>query len=92
MFWILWKGTNSKVVPANNFYIEVKPEDAKEIVEIDIIGDKKVERILYKDPVSQEAILDYKKWTSIKTRKKSLKKLWSNRPRKYRWFFKKWWI
>ena len=55
------KGRIVKVVPANNFYIEVKPEDAKEIVEIDTIGDKKVERILYKDPVSQEAILDYKK-------------------------------
>lgn len=55
------KGPIVKVVSANNFYIEVKPEDAKEIVEIDIIGDKKVERILYKDPVSQEAILDYKK-------------------------------
>lgn len=55
------KGPIVKVVPANNFYIEVKPEDAKEIVEIDTIGDKKVERILYKDPVSQEAILDYKK-------------------------------
>lgn len=55
------KGPIVKVVPANNFYIEVKPEDAKEIVEIDIIGDKKVERILYKDLVSQEAILDYKK-------------------------------
>lgn len=56
------KGPIVKVVPANNFYIEVKPEDAKKIVEeIDIIGDKKVERILYKDPVSQEAILDYKK-------------------------------
>lgn len=55
------KGPIVKVVPANNFYIEVKPEDAKEIVEIDIIGDKKVERILYKDPVSQEVILDYKK-------------------------------
>lgn len=55
------KGPIVKVVPTNNFYIEVKPEDTKEIVEIDIIGDKKVERILYKDPVSQEAILDYKK-------------------------------
>lgn len=55
------KGPIVKVVPANNFYIEVKPEDAKEIVEVDIIGNKKVERILYKDPVSQEAILDYKK-------------------------------
>lgn len=55
------KGPIVKVVPANNFYIEVKPEDAKDIVEIDIIENKKVERILYKDPVSQKAITDYKK-------------------------------
>ena len=55
------KGPIVKVVPANNFYIEVKPEDAKDIVEIDIIGNKKVERILYKDPVSKEAVTDYKK-------------------------------
>lgn len=55
------KGPIVKVVPANNFYIEVKPEDAKDIIEIDIIGNKKVERILYKDPVSQKAVTDYKK-------------------------------
>lgn len=55
------KGPIVKVVPANNFYIEVKPEDAKEIVEIDIIGNKKVERILYKDPVTKEAVVDHKK-------------------------------
>ena len=55
------KGPIVKVVPANNFYIEVKPEDAKDIIEIDIINNKKVERILYKDPVSQKAVTDYKK-------------------------------
>ena len=55
------KGPIVKVTPANNFYIEVKLEDVKDIIEIDIVGDKKVERILYKDPVSQEIILDYKK-------------------------------
>ncbi|MBM6691076.1 MAG: NADH-quinone oxidoreductase subunit NuoF [Fusobacterium sp.] len=55
------KGPIVKVVPANNFYIEVKPEDAKDIIEIDIIDSKKVERILYKDPVSQKAVTDYKK-------------------------------
>ncbi len=55
------KGPIVKVVPENNFYIEVKPEDAKDIVEIDIIGNSKVERILYKDPVKQEAVTDYKK-------------------------------
>ena len=55
------KGPIVKVVPANNFYIEIKPEDAKDIIEIDIIDNKKVERILYKDPVSQKAVTDYKK-------------------------------
>lgn len=55
------KGPIVKVIPANNFYIEVKPEDAKDIVELDIIGNGKVERILYKDPVSQKAVTDYKK-------------------------------
>lgn len=55
------KGPIVKVVPVNNFYIEVKPEDAKDIIEIDIIDNKKVERILYKDPVSQKAVTDYKK-------------------------------
>ena len=55
------KGPIVKVIPANNFYIEVRPEDAKDIVEIDIIEDKKVERILYKDPVSQKVITDYRK-------------------------------
>lgn len=55
------KGPIVKVIPANNFYIEVKPEDAKDIIEIDIIDNKKVERILYKDPVSQKAVTDYKK-------------------------------
>ncbi|WP_294705699.1 NADH-quinone oxidoreductase subunit NuoF [uncultured Fusobacterium sp.] len=55
------KGPIVKVTPANNFYIEVKPEDAKDIVELDIIGNGKVERILYKDPVSQKAVTDYKK-------------------------------
>lgn len=55
------KGPIVKVTPVNNFYIEVKPEDAKDIVELDIIGNGKVERILYKDPVSQKAVTDYKK-------------------------------
>lgn len=55
------KGPIVKVVPANNFYIEVKPEDTKDIIEIDIIDNKKVERILYKDPVSQKSVTDYKK-------------------------------
>lgn len=54
------KGPIVKVLPENNFYIEVKPEDAKDIVELDIINNIKVERILYKDPIKNEAINDYK--------------------------------
>lgn len=55
------KGPIVKILPANNFYIEVKPEDIHDIIEIDILGNSKVERILYKDPITQEAVSDYKK-------------------------------
>ncbi|WP_291255695.1 NADH-quinone oxidoreductase subunit NuoF [Fusobacterium sp.] len=55
------KGPIVKILPANNFYIEVKPEDVKDIIELDIIKDEKVERILYKDPITKEVVTDYKK-------------------------------
>lgn len=55
------KGPIVKVVPENNFYIEVKPEDAIDIINIDIKNGGKVERILYKDPISNEPLEDYKK-------------------------------
>lgn len=54
------KGPIVKVQPDNTFYIEVKPEDSKEIVEEHIIKGRRVEKLLYKDPDKKEVISDSK--------------------------------
>jgi NADP-reducing hydrogenase subunit HndC len=54
------KGPIVKVMPDNTFYVQVKPEDAQTIVEEHVIKGRKVTRLLYKDPVSKEAISDSK--------------------------------
>ncbi|MCF8380617.1 MAG: NADH-quinone oxidoreductase subunit NuoF [Bacteroidales bacterium] len=52
------KGPIVKVVPDNTFYTEVKPSDAKDLVEEHIIKGRKVERLLYKDPVKKVTVSD----------------------------------
>ena len=47
-----------KVIPDNTFYTQVKPGDAKEIVEEHIVKGRKVTRLLYKDPRSDKTISD----------------------------------
>ncbi|MFP4362708.1 MAG: NADH-quinone oxidoreductase subunit NuoF [Spirochaetia bacterium] len=42
------KGPIVKVLPDEAFYVEVKPEDAKEIIEENIVKGRLVERLLYK--------------------------------------------
>ena len=54
------KGPIVKIVPDNTFYIQVKPEDVKEIVEEHIIKGRKVQRLLYIDPDKNEKISDSK--------------------------------
>lgn len=54
------KGPIVKVMPDNTFYTQVKPEDAQTIVEEHIIKGRKIERLLYKDPVRKEVVLDSK--------------------------------
>jgi NADH:ubiquinone oxidoreductase subunit F (NADH-binding)/(2Fe-2S) ferredoxin/NAD-dependent dihydropyrimidine dehydrogenase PreA subunit len=54
------KGPIVKILPDNTFYVEVKPEDAKEIVSKHIIEGNKVEHLLYRDQVTNEAIPDSK--------------------------------
>jgi NADP-reducing hydrogenase subunit HndC len=54
------KGPIVKVIPDNTIYVKVKPEDAQTIVEEHIIKGRKVTRLLYKDPVSQEPVSDSK--------------------------------
>ncbi|MFH2115490.1 MAG: NAD(P)H-dependent oxidoreductase subunit E, partial [Spirochaetota bacterium] len=43
------KGPIVKVLPAESFYVEVKPSDAKEIIAEQIIKGREVNRLLYKD-------------------------------------------
>jgi NADH:ubiquinone oxidoreductase subunit F (NADH-binding)/(2Fe-2S) ferredoxin len=43
------KGPIVKVLPAESFYVEVKPGDAKEIISEQIIKGREVSRLLYKD-------------------------------------------
>lgn len=54
------KGPIVKVIPDNTFYTEVKPEDAKEIIAEHAIKGRKVERLLYTDPVKKEHVADSK--------------------------------
>jgi NADH:ubiquinone oxidoreductase subunit F (NADH-binding)/(2Fe-2S) ferredoxin len=54
------KGPIVKIIPDNTFYTEVKPEDAKDIVEEHIVKGRKVSRLLYKDPKTDKIITDSK--------------------------------
>lgn len=54
------KGPIVKVMPDNTFYVEVKPEDAKNIIEEHVIKGRKIEKLLYKDPHNKERISDSK--------------------------------
>ncbi|HEX2393743.1 MAG TPA: NADH-ubiquinone oxidoreductase-F iron-sulfur binding region domain-containing protein, partial [Bacteroidales bacterium] len=47
-----------KIIPDNTFYTQVKPEDAKDIVEEHIVKGRKVSRLLYKDPKTEKIITD----------------------------------
>ncbi len=54
------KGPIVKVLPDNTFYTEVKPDDAREIIDEHVIKGRKVERLLYLDPETDEHVLDSK--------------------------------
>lgn len=54
------KGTIVKILPDNTFYTEVKPEDARILIEEHIIKGRKVEKLLYKVPATKEVISDSK--------------------------------
>jgi len=54
------KGPIVKVLPDNTFYTLVKPEDATEIIEEHIIKGRKVQRLLYVNPLTSERVEDSK--------------------------------
>ncbi len=54
------RGPIVKVLPDNSFYNYVKPEDAKEIINEHIIKGRRVERLLFRDPVTNKTVTDSK--------------------------------
>ena len=52
------KGPIVKVIPDNTFYTQVRPEDAEEIVAEHILKGRKVARLLYENPETQEHVSD----------------------------------
>ena len=54
------KGPIVKILPDSTFYVQVKPQDAEEIVKEHIVKGRKVLRLLYEDPDSKEPISDSK--------------------------------
>ncbi len=54
------KGPIVKVIPDNTFYVSVEPGDAKEIVAEHAVKGRRVERLLYVDPVNKKLIPDSK--------------------------------
>ena len=53
-----------KVMPGDVIYTKVQPSDAREIVEEHILKGRKVERLLYKDPATQETVSSHPGMTS----------------------------
>ncbi len=54
------KGPIVKIMPDNTFYTQVKPDDAREIIEEHLIKGRKVNRLLYMNPENKEHISDSK--------------------------------
>lgn len=54
------KGPIIKIIPDNTFYTQVTPEDAEEIVKEHIIEGRKIERLLYTDPKTEQKVSDSK--------------------------------
>lgn len=52
------QGPIVKIFPDDVFYVQVKPEDAYEIFEEHILDNRRVERLLYVDPILQERIAE----------------------------------
>ncbi len=50
------KGPIVKIFPDNVFYVQVKPEDAEEIIDTHIIGNQRVKRLLYEEPTLKKKV------------------------------------
>ena len=54
------KGPVVKMVPDNTFYVQVTPDDANEIVQEHMVKGRRVTRLLYVNPETQEHVSDSK--------------------------------
>lgn len=54
------KGPIVKILPDNTFYVQVKPEDAEEIINEHVVKGRKVARLLYENPESKQHVSDSK--------------------------------
>ncbi len=54
------KGPIVKIMPDNTFYVEVKPEDTREIINEHIVKGRPVKRLLYTNPENKEHVPDSK--------------------------------
>ncbi|WP_291529679.1 NADH-quinone oxidoreductase subunit NuoF [Bacteroides sp. UBA939] len=54
------KGPIVKIIPDNTFYVQVTPEDVDEIIREHIIGGRKIERLLFVDPKTEQIVSDSK--------------------------------
>ena len=54
------KGPVIKMIPDNTFYVEVKPDDANEIVLEHLVKGRRVKRLLYVNPETHEHVSDSK--------------------------------
>ncbi|MFW6202887.1 MAG: NADH-ubiquinone oxidoreductase-F iron-sulfur binding region domain-containing protein [Marinilabilia sp.] len=52
------KGPVVKMIPDNTFYVQVKPDDAEELVLEHLVKGRKVERLLYVDPETKKHVSD----------------------------------
>jgi NADH:ubiquinone oxidoreductase subunit F (NADH-binding)/(2Fe-2S) ferredoxin len=54
------KGPIVKILPDKTFYVHVSPGDVDEIIKEHVVKGRQVERLLYKDPVTQKPVSDSK--------------------------------
>lgn len=54
------KGPIVKIIPDNTFYVQVKPDDAEEIIMEHIVKGERVDRLLYRNPDDFSVVADSK--------------------------------
>jgi NADP-reducing hydrogenase subunit HndC len=65
-FGLCENGPVVRIIPDNTFYTQVKPGDAREIIEEHVVKGRKVQRLLYKDPKTEKIITDSKEMERYK--------------------------